>query len=85
MVAEIRLHLIDPIEVKVIEVIYGDQLDFSKIVNRKFVALAFREKQWLIHDPVDDLFALAYGERQAAPALQMLGFRSSDALSEWLG
>jgi hypothetical protein len=51
---------------------------------RSLVAVARHNDKWLLFDPQNGTFALAYGSGQNKP-LGLLGFSSTDALAEWLG
>ncbi len=51
---------------------------------RTLVAVARHDDKWLLFDPKEATFALAYGSAEAMP-LGLLGFSSTDALAEWLG
>jgi hypothetical protein len=51
---------------------------------RDLVAVARHDDKWLLFDPNDSTFALAYGSAENMP-LGLLGFSSTDALAEWLG
>jgi hypothetical protein len=48
------------------------------------VAVARDDDKWLLFDPKNGTFALAYGSIETSP-LGLLGFSSTDALAEWLG
>jgi hypothetical protein len=51
---------------------------------RTLVAVARHDDKWLLFDPENGTFALAYGSTESMP-LGLLGFSSNDALAEWLG
>jgi len=51
---------------------------------KTLVAVARQDDKWLLFDPKDGTFALAYGSVGTMP-LGLLGFSSTDALAEWLG
>lgn len=59
---------------------YGVKQELS---SAPVFAIARRADAWLLYAPTTDVFSLAYGDGPAD--VSILGFSSSDALSEWLG
>jgi hypothetical protein len=49
----------------------------------EMVAIAGQESSWLLFDPATKLFSLAHGSIDGE--LELVGFRSGDALTEWRG
>ena len=80
--AELRDCLIEPIEVVVSDSKFVSEVT-SELRGREFLAIARRETNWLILEPAESLFALAFGD--SSENLTFCGFYSTDVLAEWLG
>jgi hypothetical protein len=74
--------IIDPVEVHITSesFSYGTLEKFKGI---KIYGIARSEKGWLLFNPKLKSFSLAFGKTPSD--LEILGFDSNDALTEWLG
>lgn len=80
---ELRTLVIDPVMVTVLTSDWGREYGELKAPCYEMVAVAGRDKQWLLYDPVSTLFSLAIGELTGE--LVLVGYRYDDALAEWRG
>jgi hypothetical protein len=83
--AALLAHVIEPVTVQAVANDWAQKYVANTTGDVKaLVAVARHDDKWLLFDPKDGTFALAYGTTDAMP-LGLLGFSSPDALAEWLG
>ena len=80
--SELLASAIEPVEISISGEVFSQSTSADLNTSRLF-AIANEGHNWLIYSPERELFALAYGA--SLRDLNILGFSSDDALTEWLG
>ena len=76
--------VIDPVKVKAVPSAWAKQYAVLRNESYEMFAIAGEGATWLLFDAATKEYALASGSLQSG-SLELLGFSSPDALTEWRG
>ncbi|WP_156042943.1 hypothetical protein [Marinobacterium lacunae] len=80
---ELRSMVIEPIVVTAFSSEWARNYGEFEKESYEMIAVAAKGNSWLLYEPTSQMFSLA--RRNSVGKLILIGFRSDDALAEWLG